>query len=82
VLPLGYTIGEVFNGGGNPYGASYASGTRVGEPDTETIAVASAQGARLARVARTIGAAQEQGLLDLRCSLVAPAKTRRARPLE
>ena len=33
VLPLGYTVSEVFNGGGNPYGASYTSGTRVGEPD-------------------------------------------------
>ena len=26
VLPLGYTVHEVFNGGGNPYGASYTSG--------------------------------------------------------
>jgi NAD(P)H dehydrogenase (quinone) len=81
VLPLGYTIREVFNGGGDPYGASYTSGTRVGEPDAETIAVAIAQGGRLARVARAIATAQERGLLDLRCSVVAPAKNRRARPL-
>jgi NAD(P)H dehydrogenase (quinone) len=81
VLPLGYTIREVFNGGGNPYGASYSSGTRVGEPDAETIAVAIAQGGRLARVARAIATAQERGLLDLRCSVVAPAENRRTRPL-
>ena len=31
VLPLGYTAVEVFNGGGNPYGTSYTSGTRVGD---------------------------------------------------
>jgi NAD(P)H dehydrogenase (quinone) len=26
VLPLGYTVHEVFNGGGNPYGSSFTSG--------------------------------------------------------
>jgi len=66
VLPLGYTVAEVFNSGGNPYGASYTSGTRVGEPDADTVAVAVAQGRRLARVARVIGAAQDQGLLEAR----------------
>ncbi|MBV9685421.1 MAG: NAD(P)H:quinone oxidoreductase [Solirubrobacterales bacterium] len=66
VLPLGYTVAEAFNGGGNPYGASYTSGTRVGEPDPQTLAVAIAQGQRLARVARLIGVAQEQGLLGIR----------------
>lgn len=71
VLPLGYTASEVFNGGGNPYGASYTSGTRVGELDPETIAVAAAQGRRLARVAGVIGHAQEQGLLDIRRAVVA-----------
>ena len=80
MLPLGYTISEAFNGGGNPYGASYTSGTRVGEPDAETIAVAVAQGGRLARVARAIGAAQERGLLDVRCNVAAQAESRRARP--
>jgi NAD(P)H dehydrogenase (quinone) len=66
VLPLGYTAGEVFNGGGNPYGASFTSGTRVGEPDPETVAVARFQGRRLARVALVIGIAQQKGLLDVR----------------
>lgn len=70
VLPLGYTVSEVFNGGGNPYGASFTSGTRVGEPDAETVAVAVAQGKRLARFAQVIGAAQEQGLLDVRRRVV------------
>ena len=70
VLPLGYTVAEAFNGGGNPYGASYTSGTRVGEPDPETRAVAIAQGQRLARFARVIGVAQEQGLLDVRRGLL------------
>ena len=51
-------------GGGNPYGASFTSGIRVGPPDPETIAVAVAQGQRLARVARVIGLAQDQRLLD------------------
>jgi NAD(P)H dehydrogenase (quinone) len=76
VLPLGYTVSEVFNGGGNPYGASYTSGTRVGEPDAETRAVAVAQGRRLARVAEVIGAAQERGLLDVRHGVVASQETR------
>ncbi len=71
ILPLGYTVTEVFNGGGNPYGASHTSGTRVGTPDAETLAVAVAQGRRLARVAQVVGAAQEQGLLDLRRGVVA-----------
>jgi NAD(P)H dehydrogenase (quinone) len=70
VLPLGYTAVEVFNGGGNPYGTSYTSGTRVGEPDADTLAVAHAQGRRLARVALVIGVAQERGLLDVRHSVV------------
>ncbi len=71
VLPLGYTVSEVFNGGGNPYGASYTSGTRVGELDADTVAVAVAQGRRLARLARVIGMAQERGLLDMRAGNLA-----------
>jgi NAD(P)H dehydrogenase (quinone) len=66
VLPLGYTVREAFNGGGNPYGASYTSGTKVGQPDPEALASAVAQGARLARVARVIASAQHRGLLDTR----------------
>lgn len=71
VLPLGYTVTEVFNGGGNPYGASYTSGTQVRELDAETVAVAIAQGRRLARVARVIGIAQERGLLGMRAGVLA-----------
>jgi NAD(P)H dehydrogenase (quinone) len=64
VLPLGYTVHEVFNGGGNPYGASFTSrGSALG-PDDETLLVARAQGARLARFARVIGAAREAGALS------------------
>jgi NAD(P)H dehydrogenase (quinone) len=64
VLPLGYTVHEVFNGGGNPYGASYTSGHRVnGQPDEETLTVARAQCARLARVAGVIAAARSAGRL-------------------
>jgi hypothetical protein len=60
VLPLGYTVHEVFNGGGNPYGASYTSDHRVEGPDEEMLMLARAQGARLARVAGVIGAAVPQ----------------------
>lgn len=66
VLPLGYTVHEVFNGGANPYGASYTSGHRAEGPDEETLLVARAQGARLARVAQVVGAARELGLLSAR----------------
>ena len=63
VLPLGYTVREVFNGGGNPYGASYTSDDRLDGPDEATLMVARAQGARLTRVAMAIAAAREAGLL-------------------
>jgi NAD(P)H dehydrogenase (quinone) len=76
VLPLGYTVSEVFSGGGNPYGASWTSGTRVGPPDAETMAVAHAQGRRLARLAQVIGLAQQTGLLDAR----SPQPVRRYTP--
>jgi NAD(P)H dehydrogenase (quinone) len=63
VLPLGYTVHEAFNGGGNPYGTSFTS-DQLGEgPDETTLLVARAQGARLARLAGVIGAAQAAGLL-------------------
>jgi NAD(P)H dehydrogenase (quinone) len=64
VLPLGYTVHDVFDGGGNPYGTSYTSDHRVdGQPDEKTLAVARAQGARLARIAGVIAAARADGLL-------------------
>jgi NAD(P)H dehydrogenase (quinone) len=69
VLPLGYTVHEVFNGGGNPYGASYTSDHRInGKPDETTLMVARAQGARLARVAAAIAAAREAGLLTAKAA--------------
>jgi NAD(P)H dehydrogenase (quinone) len=68
VLPLGYTVHEVFNGGGNPYGASYTSGHRVEGPGETTLVVARAQGARLARVAGVIGAARDAGLLTAKAA--------------
>src|SRR5437660_1653772 len=64
VLPLGYTVSEAFNGGRNPYGASYTSGTRVGQLDPHTVASAVAQGGRLARVSAVIANAHDRGLLD------------------
>jgi len=69
VLPLGYTVHEVFNGGGNPYGASYTSDHRVdGQLDVTTLMVARAQGARLARVAAAIASAREAGLLTAKAA--------------
>ena len=69
VLPLGYTVREVFAGGGNPYGASFTSGNRTDGPDEETLVVARGQGARLARVAGAIGAARDAGLLTARAAV-------------
>ena len=63
IVPLGYTVQQVFNGGGNPYGASFTSDHHTGGPDEDTLVVARAQGARLARVAKVIGAARDAGLL-------------------
>ena len=79
VLPLGYTVHEAFNGGRNPYGASYTSGTRVGQLDPHTVASAVAQGGRLARVSGVIASAQDRGLLDVRRRVVAESGTRPAR---
>jgi NAD(P)H dehydrogenase (quinone) len=79
VLPLGYTVRDAFNGGGNPYGASYTAGTRVVPPDPDTLAVAAAQGRRLARVAGVVGAAKEQGLLGAPGNGLAEAERRRTR---
>ena len=72
VLPLGYTVHEVLNGGGNPYGTSYTSDHRADGPDETTLTVARGQGARLARVAAAIAAARGAGLLPTK----AAARTR------
>jgi NAD(P)H dehydrogenase (quinone) len=59
VLPLGYTVHEVFHGGGNPDGASYTSGHRLdGQASEDALKVARAQGARLTRIATAIAAAR------------------------
>jgi NAD(P)H dehydrogenase (quinone) len=64
IVPLGYTVHEVYASGGNPYGASYTSGTRLpGQPPDDVITVAKAQGARLARFAAVIAPAREDGRL-------------------
>jgi NAD(P)H dehydrogenase (quinone) len=68
VLPLGYTVHEVFEDRGNPYGASFTSGHRVGGPDEETLLAARTQGARLARVTEVMAAAREAGLLSAAAS--------------
>jgi NAD(P)H dehydrogenase (quinone) len=76
VLPLGYTVREVFNGGGNPYGTSYTSDHRIGgDLDEQTLAVARAQGARLARVAGVIAAARADELLAARADGLLSATT-------
>jgi NAD(P)H dehydrogenase (quinone) len=59
ILPLGYTVREVFAAGGNPYGTSYTSGKSVAGPDEKTLAVARYQGQRLARYAAVVAAARE-----------------------
>jgi NAD(P)H dehydrogenase (quinone) len=75
---LALAVHEVFAGGGNPYGASFTSGIRVGPPDPEAMAVAVSQGRRLARVAQVIGLAQERGLLDVQACVVPPQDARQA----
>jgi NAD(P)H dehydrogenase (quinone) len=66
ILPLGYTVSEVFNAGGNPYGTSYTSGKTVSGPDAKTLAVARYQGQRLARYAAVIGASRDEGAFRVR----------------
>ncbi|TML69705.1 MAG: NAD(P)H:quinone oxidoreductase [Actinobacteria bacterium] len=66
ILPLGYTVSEVFAAGGNPYGTSYTSGKTVDGPDTKTLAVARYQGQRLARYAAVIAAARGEDAFRVR----------------
>jgi NAD(P)H dehydrogenase (quinone) len=61
ILPLGYTVREVFAAGGNPYGASFVTGHTVTGPDEHALAVAHYQGQRLARYAAVVGQARRQG---------------------
>jgi NAD(P)H dehydrogenase (quinone) len=66
ILPLGYTVHEVFAAGGNPYGASYTSGTRLAGPDEKALAVARYQGRRLASYAAVVAAAGEAGAFQIK----------------
>jgi NAD(P)H dehydrogenase (quinone) len=61
ILPLGYTVREVFAAGGNPYGASFVTGHTVTGPDEHALALARYQGQRLAHYAAAIGQARRQG---------------------
>jgi NAD(P)H dehydrogenase (quinone) len=66
ILPLGYTVDEVFNAGGNPYGASYTSGRSVTGPDERALAVARYQGQRLARYAAVVAHGRREGAFDVK----------------
>jgi NAD(P)H dehydrogenase (quinone) len=61
ILPLGYTVHEVFAAGGNPYGSSFVSDHSVTGPDASALAVARYQGERLARYAAVIARALRGG---------------------
>jgi len=61
ILPLGYTVREVFAAGGNPYGASFVTGHTVTGPDEHALALARYQGQRLAHYAAAISQARRQG---------------------
>jgi NAD(P)H dehydrogenase (quinone) len=66
ILPLGYTVQEVFAAGGNPYGASFVAGHTVTGPDDHSFAVARYQGQRLARFAAVIAEARREGVFAVR----------------
>ena len=66
ILPLGYTVREVFAAGGNPYGSSFVSGHTVTGPDELSLELARYQGQRLARYAATIAEARRAGTFDFK----------------
>jgi NAD(P)H dehydrogenase (quinone) len=66
ILPLGYTVHEVFAAGGNPYGASFVSDHSVGAPAAAALAVAHYQGERLAQYAKAIAEASRRGAFAAR----------------
>ncbi len=66
ILPLGYTVQEVFAAGGNPYGTSFTSGHTVTGPDELALALARYQGERLARYASVIAEARRGGRFDFK----------------
>ena len=61
ILPLGYTVQEVFAAGGNPYDTSFTTGHTVTGPSGKALALARYQGRRLARYAAVIGKARREG---------------------
>jgi len=61
ILPVGYTVHEVFAAGGNPYGTSFTTGHSFTGPDAEALAAARYQGQRLARYAAVVGRARREG---------------------
>ncbi len=66
ILPLGYTVHEVFAAGGNPYGTSFVSDHSVTGPDASALAVARYQGERLARYAAVIARASREGVFAVK----------------
>jgi NAD(P)H dehydrogenase (quinone) len=66
ILPLGYTVHEVFAAGGNPYGTSFTSGHSATGPDELALALARYQGQRLARHSAVIAEARRDGRLDFK----------------
>jgi NAD(P)H dehydrogenase (quinone) len=66
ILPLGYTVQEVFAAGGNPYGSSYTAGHVVTGPDEQALALARYQGQRLTRYARVIAVARREGAFNVK----------------
>jgi NAD(P)H dehydrogenase (quinone) len=66
ILPLGYTVQEVFAAGGNPYGTSFVSEHIVTGPDDHALALARYQGRRLASYAAVIAEARRQGRFDVK----------------
>jgi len=61
IVPIGYTVQEVFAAGGNPYGTSFTTGHTVTGPDEQALAVAHYQGQRLARYAAAVAKARREG---------------------
>lgn len=66
ILPLGYTVHEVFAAGGNPYGTSFTTGHTVTGPDEAALALARYQGQRLARFSNVIAEARSRGVFAVK----------------
>jgi NAD(P)H dehydrogenase (quinone) len=65
IVPLGYTVHEVFAAGGNPYGTSWTSVHPASGPDDAALALARYQGNRLARYAAVVAGARSAGAFDV-----------------